>query len=57
MDGAHFCGFHSFTRLVTFDSDATLDVIDFESADRVTMYSNQPGVCTHLTLTLVLPIP
>ncbi|KAN0109771.1 hypothetical protein V8E52_009018 [Russula decolorans] len=38
-------------------ADATFDVIDSESADGVTMYSNQPGVCTHLTLTFALPIP
>ena len=30
------------------------DVIDSQSADGVTMYSNQPGVCTHLTF--ILPI-
>lgn len=41
MDGAHFCGFHSthITRFVPFDSDATFDVINSESADGVTMYS------------------
>jgi hypothetical protein len=52
--GAHFCRFH-ITRLVSFDSDASPDVIDSESADGVTMCSNQqPDVCTHLTF--ILPI-
>jgi hypothetical protein len=54
--GAHFCGFH-ITRLVPFDSDASLDVIDSESADGVTMCGNQQqGVCTHLTFALPIAL-